>query len=142
MIFGSPRDVKSQPVVFAFLLFASKLEEHDRVSSLLLCVSELDLTRDSNTKTLMGTWKRICEAASKVQVDTLNPNYSSNSTHQHSSEFSEEKYCSPTRHRSIRHELTEACTSNNKGHSSRQMTWHCQSTSGLSSGVRVLHHLF
>lgn len=51
-VFVSPRDlwkpcdIKNQPVAFAFL-FAPKLEEHDQVSSLLLCVNELDVTRDS-----------------------------------------------------------------------------------------------
>lgn len=47
----------------------------------------------------------------KGAVDTLNPDCSSNSTHQHSFGFSEEKGCPPTRHTSICRECAEACAS-------------------------------
>ena len=74
--------------VFVFP-FASKLEEHNQVWSLLLC--DLPPTRGRKAQTLMGTEKSIYEAASKVWADPRSLDYTSNSTCQHSSEFNEEK---------------------------------------------------
>jgi hypothetical protein len=54
IVYGTPVMLKFSQFSLLPSCLLQRLEEHNQVPSLLVCVSEPDLTSDSNTKMLLG----------------------------------------------------------------------------------------